>query len=163
MNLIEIFNNVRDIPYELPTNINNKNNSCLGKHRKLKSLLEKEGIKARYKICSYLWNSMNLPENVLSLIENDEATHLYLEILINKKWIILDATWDSNLKNIFEVNFWDGKSDTMIAVKPVKIFSVEESEKIIGDISAQDVLNNLGKDLDFKSTFNNWLSENRIK
>ena len=163
MNLVKEFNNIRDIIYELPTNINNKDSSCLGKHKKLKQILEGKGLNARYRICSYLWSSMNLPENIVNLVKDDEATHLYLEFLINEKWVILDATWDCGLRNIFEVNFWDGKNDTKIAVEPIKIFTSEESNKIINEISEQDVLDDLNKNLDFKIAFNNWLNKERIK
>jgi len=55
--------------------------------------------------------------------------HTYLEIKINGKWKILDATWDKGLRKILPVNNWDGKSGTEIAVKPTKIFSAKKSSE----------------------------------
>jgi len=41
--------------------------------------------------------------------------------LLGGRWVLLDATWDSPLKNAgFPVNTgWDGESDTELAITPI--------------------------------------------
>ena len=73
----------------------------------------------------------------------------------------MDATWDKGLKGLFHVNEWDGKNDTEIAVKPMRIFDPEKSLEIV---ERQDE-NLIKKDLEingkFYKAFDEWLERNR--
>jgi hypothetical protein len=110
MNIIEEFKTVRDMPYRIPLALGEKDICCGGKHKILKDLFIEQGLDVRYRVCSFLWSSIDLPEKVSRVPHNDNSTHVWLEVFINNEWIITDATWDSDLKKIFHVNEWDGKS-----------------------------------------------------
>ena len=159
--LVRIFEKIRDVPYRIPLTLKEEDNCCSGKHEKLYKILIQEGYDVRYKVCVFLWESMNLPENLKNIPHEKDCTHTYLEINIDGDWKILDATWDVGLEGIFHVNRWDGKSDTEIAVKPIKIFDSDKSLEIVNsqddDVISKDLKIN-GK---FYKVFNEWLQKNR--
>lgn len=159
--LIADFKTVRDIPYRIPLTLDEKDNCCSGKHKLLKDLLIKQGLGVRYRICSFRWSSINLPEKVSGISHNDLCTHLYLEVLIDGQWIVVDATWDSSIRKILHVNEWDGKSDTEIAVQPIEIFSPKKSADIMNNENNDEILSDLRINGEFYRAFNDWLEENR--
>ena len=162
MNTIEAFKTVRDRPYRIPIALGEKDDCCNGKHKLLKELFEKQGLEVRYRICTFLWSSIDMPEKVSSIQHNNKSTHVWLEVLIQDEWIIVDATWDSGLKNIFNVNEWDGKSNTQLAVRPIEIFSPLKSADIMNNEDEEDILNDLKMNGEFYEAFNNWLEEQRV-
>ena len=101
MDLISTFESIRDIPYRIPLQWGEEDNCCSGKHEKLFNLLEKNGYEVRYRVCAFLWSSLNLTSTLAHIPHDDDCTHTYLEIQSGGNWIILDATWDSGLKNFF--------------------------------------------------------------
>jgi len=162
MNVIKSFKTVRDLPYRIPLALGEKDVCCSGKHKILKDLLVKEGFKVRYRVCSFLWSSIDLPEKVLNISHDNNSTHVWLEVNINNEWIVVDATWDSGLKNIFHVNEWDGKSNTEIAVKPLEIFNPQKSADIMDNESDEEILSDLKTNWEFYKAFNDWLNEQRV-
>ncbi|MCK5319926.1 hypothetical protein KAJ61_00885 [Candidatus Parcubacteria bacterium] len=161
MDIILIFKTIRDTPYKIPLSLKEKDNCCYGKHKRLKNLLIKQGLNVRYRVCSFLWSSLDLPKKILDIPHNDYGVHPYLEVLINNKWVIVDATWDIGLKNVFYINEWDGKSDTEIAVKPIKIFTLRKSKDIMNGKNDKEISSDSEIDLEFCKVFNSWLKENR--
>jgi hypothetical protein len=161
MDIISIFNQVRDIPYKIPIDLIEIDNCCSGKHKTLKGILEKENYQIRYRVCSFSWSSMNLPEKILSVPHDDLSTHVYLEIFINDKWLIMDATWDSKLKNFFHINQWNNLDENRIAVLPIETFSLEKSLDIMENSNDQEILDDLKINGEFYKSFNNWLEEIR--
>ena len=161
MDTVSTFNYVRDIPYKISIKWKDGNLSCIGKHDRLYDLLKSKGCKVRYRVCSFLWSSIKLPSKVKEKPHKDNCYHTYLEININGKWKVLDATWDSKLKNIFHINKWNGKTSTEISVKPIKIFSPEKSEAIVKKRNMKGFLKNREKNGQFFQSFNKWLEENR--
>lgn len=161
MDIVLIFNSVRDIPYRIPLKWGEEDDCCSGKHEKLFNLLTKNGYKVRYRVCVFLWSSLNLPPELERISHDDECTHTYLEISVGDHWNILDATWDSKLKNLFHVNEWDGKSSTEIAVKPTKIFDPQKSLEIVNNQNEEVINNDLKVNRDFYKGFNEWLDEYR--
>ncbi|MCK5123489.1 MAG: hypothetical protein KAQ87_05095 [Candidatus Pacebacteria bacterium] len=161
MDLILIFNLIRDIPYKIPLKWKEEDNCCSGKHEKLFDLLTKQNCKVRYRVCVFLWNSLNLPLKLKKIPHDNDCTHTYLEIYLNNSWKVLDATWDKELKNLFYINEWDGKSNTEIAVKPIKIFTPQKSLKIVNDQDENLIKKDLEVNKRFYKAFNNWLDENR--
>lgn len=161
MNLISLFNSIRDIPYRIALNWGEESNDCGGKHEKLFNLLTKEGREARYRVCAFLWSSLNLPPELESTPHDNDCTHTYLEIKINGGWKILDATWDKGLKNLFQINEWAGKSATAIAVKPIKIFTPRKSLEIVKGQNEEVIKKDLQVNGEFYKKFNEWLEKNR--
>ncbi len=121
---IQIFNKVRDLPYHCPENLNDKNYTCWGKHRILYTELKKLGYKVRFRVCSFKWSELKLQKEIYRLAPKDLDKHLYLEIFLNNRWIILDCSDDYKLPRY---NIWDGKSDCKLEVKAIHIFSPAES------------------------------------
>jgi len=161
MDLISIFNSIRDIPYSIPLTWEEEDNCCSGKHEKLLNLLKKEGYEVRYRVCAFLWSSLNLPPELESIPHDKDCTHTYLEININGDWKILDATWDKGVKNILQVNEWDGKSDTKIGVKSIKIFTPQKSLEIVNNQNEELINKDLEINGEFYKGFNEWLVKNR--
>lgn len=137
-NLIKIFEKIKNINYEIPIEYNLQNSSCSWKAILLKNELEKLWIKSNFRVCSFYWKDLNLPIEILNVSHDDFSTHVYLEIELHWKNIILDPTWDNWLKNIFSVNNWDWKSNTTIAVKVIDLYSIEKSNNIMKNLNKLD-------------------------
>ena len=162
MDIISIFNQIRDIPYNIPVSLKEEDFCCSGKNKILKKALEKEGYKVRYRICSFLWaSSIDLPQKVLDVPHEVNNTHAYLEVLFKNKWVIVDPTWDIGLKNIFPINEWNLNKNNKIAVKPIKNFSLKKSADIMNSEDEQGILDDLKINGKFYKAINNWLSEIR--
>jgi arylamine N-acetyltransferase len=119
---ISYFTFVRDIPFRLPLSIDEPAPYCVDKHVVLKTLLSSLGFKVRYALCRWLWSSLDMPESLKEIPHEDHAVHVYLEVYNKEKarWMTVDATWDKGLAPKLPVSEWDGRSDTIIAVKPVE-------------------------------------------
>jgi ribosomal protein S18 acetylase RimI-like enzyme len=167
-NLIEIFNQVRDIPYRIPLSLDETEGeyggSCLYKVELLKKLLEEKDLKCRYRVCSFLWSELNLPEAVIKAQHNDNAEHVWLEVLIQNKWVILDPSWDIGLTRIFSINSWDGISDTKPAVKPIEIFDVDTSAAMMKfDDYEGELVKDLAVNSEFYKALNDYFETIRLK
>ncbi len=73
----------------------------------------------------------------------------------------MDVTWDMDLKGIFHINKWDGKSNTEIAVKPTKIFTPQKSLEIVNNQDEELINKDLEINREFYKGFNEWLDKNR--
>ncbi|MFC2143831.1 hypothetical protein ACFLQO_00495 [Candidatus Aenigmatarchaeota archaeon] len=161
MDLVSLFNSVRDIPYRIPLKWGEEDNCCSGKHEKLYHLLTRHGYKVRYRVCVFKWKDLGIPSELEKIPHDGDCTHTYLEIKLNGNWRVLDATWDIGLKELFHVNIWDGRSDTKIAVKYIKIFSPEKSLDIVNNQDKQVIEDDLRVNREFYKVFNEWLDNNR--
>ncbi|MBI2583322.1 MAG: hypothetical protein HYW25_01520 [Candidatus Aenigmarchaeota archaeon] len=160
--IISLFRKVRDIPYRIPVKYGEEDFCCSGKSKLLHKLLTKEGCKVRYRVCVFRWSDLNIPQELEGIKHDKECTHTFLEIMIEGKWRVLDATWDSRLKNLFHVNEWNDKSAMKIAVKPIKTFSPEKSVDVIKKYSGREAMErDLKANGKFYKAFNEWLEENR--
>jgi len=163
MELVEIFNQIRDIPYRIPLTLEEEDNCCVGKHKKLFNLLKEKGYNVRYRICTFNWEDTNIPDHIKTIPHESKATHTYLEIEIDKEWKILDITWDKKLSNILPINNWDGRSDTNITVPKKTILSPEESIKIVKEEENKDfMINDLKLNKEFYKAINDWIESNRL-
>ena len=145
---IAIFNRVRDIPYAVIPELRNpytgplkilkmNKGSCSPKHFLLGELYENMGIRTRYFSYPIYWKDLidmgiELPSELLTIARNHRILdyHLCLKIQIDRKWILVDATWDPPLKKVgFPVNEnWDGLSDTKLAVNSIQETMHEDAE-----------------------------------
>lgn len=124
MDALALFNQIRDKPLKMPESLQEEVFTCWGKHRELFALLNQAGYKVRFRVCEFIWIEQKLPENILKIPHKEEENHLFLEININDKWIIIDCSMDSKLPKF---NDWDGKSDCKLSVNQRKIFTPAES------------------------------------
>jgi len=160
--LIELFEEIKNIKYEIPLKFTLNNSACSWKIILLKNNLNKLWIKSNYRICSFYWKDLNLPKEILNIPHDDFSSHVFLEIQLEGKMIILDPTWDSWLKNIFHINNWDGNNDTQIAVKVVDLFSIDDSEEIMNNINKVDFDQHIIKNHDFYNALNSYLHDVRF-
>lgn len=164
MNTVNYFRFVRDIPYKIPISENEADYCCSGKHKVLYQLLKSLKLKVRYRVCEFLWSSVNLPKEVVNIFHQDLSTHTYLEVFIQARgWIVVDSTWDERLSKLFQINEWDGKNNTVIAVKPVRIYSPAESKRYVETESVDDVTNDLKINGKFYDAINKWLEKIRAQ
>lgn len=157
----ENFLAIRDIPYSIPLAYGAVDHCCSGKNKMLKNSLEELGYTVRWRVCSFRWSDIDLPEKVKSVRHDNDSTHAYLEFEKDSEWRTVDATWDKGIGKIFPVEEWSGTSSTGIAVKPVETFSPEKSEEIMRDDSQQTIESDLAVNGNFYQAFNEWLVELR--
>lgn len=130
--MISIFQHIRDIPYSLaipmtdPKNVPERiltlgRGYCGPKHYLLAEMFRKLGIDVVYATFPFLWNDPDLryPPALRQLASGLPVSHhLACRVRINERWVLVDATWDSPLKQAgFPVNeHWDGLADTLCTV-----------------------------------------------
>lgn len=160
---IEAFKLIRDVPYRIPLFWGDKDDCCSGKSTRLLSTLKKLGYKARYRVCVFHWSDLDLPKKLQAVPHDNDCTHSYLEVKIAGDWKIVDPTWDIGIKKKFHVNEWDGKSNTEIAVNPTKIFTPENSLRIMQNQDERVISQDLKVNGEFYKAFNEWLETIRAK
>lgn len=162
MNIVEEFKKARDIPYRIPLAPEEPDNCCSGKSERLFKIFKSVGYDVRYRVCTFHWSDMNLPVEIQKIPHEDECTHNYLEVKIENEWITVDATWDQGLKNVFDVNEWNGKSNTKIAVPVKECFTSEKSAEYMREsVSSKVVMEDIKKNGQFYEALNGWLKETR--
>ena len=161
MDVSTVFQSIRDIPYVIPLSLGEVDRCCRGKHRELKELFTDCGFQVRYRVCSFLWSSIDLPKDVCAISHDDLSSHVYLEVLINAVWTVVDATWDIGLISIFHINHWEDIPDMYIAVQPLKIYTPEKSNRIMREISDQLILDDLHRHGPFYHALNQWFDDVR--
>jgi hypothetical protein len=162
MDIIKEFEKIRDIPYRIPLTPDAPDECCTGKAEMLINALRKRGYAARYRLGTFKWSSIELPEELQNIPHEDDSSHTYPEVNIGGQWRVIDATWDKGLRGIFDINEWDGKSATGIAVKCIECLSPEESLEHIKNISTRAaIIADLKVNGEFYKAFNEWLDKSR--
>ena len=152
----EYFRFVRDIPYGLP------GYDCYAKNSVLRVLLESSSFKVRFAVCEFYWKDLKLPQKILAVPHEEKCTHTFLEVKSGQKWLKVDATWDSGLKDVLEIANWDGKSDTLVAVPAIKFYSQEKSQKqVILEASEEFLKRDWKANGKFYQAFSDWLAKRR--
>ncbi len=135
--LVRVFERVRDFPYHYPSSrdpeevLRAGRGSCSGKHYLLAELFRGLGVRVRHLICTHRFNEspIGFPEELQAMLRKNEIVdvHDYLQILIDERWIDVDATWPSALREYgFPVNEeWDGVSPMLLSVVPEEILVVQ--------------------------------------
>lgn len=133
---IEIFYFVRDKiplafvnPYTTASEtLRLRKGSCFTKATLQMALLRAVGIPARFRVVEFKGNDPNewegiLPSLVVSRIP-EQFPHYFVEVHIEGRWIMADATFDKSL--IADIEGWNGEED---------VCSIEE-EAILSDMGA---------------------------
>lgn len=166
---VRFFKIVRDIPYYIATGEDEQDYCCVTKPLILDKMFTTLGLKSRHILCTFRWQDLGLPPDILELPHDDVDTHEYLEVLIPETdaWVKVDPNWDSWIKNSkISIADWDGLHDTILAVAPLEVYSPEESAKIIaeeeeGDPEVRKAY--LEKNAQFFKSLNRWLESQRVK
>ncbi|MFH1395346.1 MAG: hypothetical protein ABIH09_04235 [Candidatus Omnitrophota bacterium] len=177
---IVVFEKIRNIPFVvIPEFFKSKNDMmnilksnkgfCVPKQYVLGAMFQKLGLDVKYYICSFRWKDLDVefPLKLENLAKQIPITyHFACKVFINGEWVVVDATWDPELKKLkFPVNEnWDGEINTQNAVKPREEFvydNVEEQAGFFGKKIKQYSFSDKLKLLKFSKTLNAWLNEAR--
>lgn len=136
---VNIFDAVRDIPFAVEPEQYSRENGpaemininmgfCVPKHYLLGAMFRELGIDIKYCVCPFRWADLAMlsPEIRKAAKALPVTQHLMCKAFVGRKWITVDATWDAPLAVAgFPVNSpWDGKTDTINAVKPIEEFAL---------------------------------------
>lgn len=146
-----------------------KRGFCIPKHYLLGMIYEKMGMKVRYPVYNFKWHDLHLPHGLKERASALPVTfHLACKIFVEKKWVLVDATWDALLEKAgFPVNMgWDGRTDTLNAVKPLAEHSCDTAlaaEALIHErVSSYSLPEKLAL-ARFSADLNKWLAEVRAR
>lgn len=147
--LLEAFNRIKTVPYKIVdidysldnsrALIDSKGASCTPKHIVLENIIKSLGFETKFCVHEFKWSTFNLDlsKELSDLINPLQIDfHTNLEVKINNKWIMVDATWDDDL---IDAGFpgtknWDGISPTINGVTSLneyKFDSLEERNSFI--------------------------------
>ncbi|MFC1848543.1 hypothetical protein ACFLXV_04470 [Chloroflexota bacterium] len=130
---IDIFERIRDIPYAIIPELNDHERyvdlltigkgSCTPKHMLLCEMYRRLGLSVLYVVYPFRWDEVELdyPPRLMKLARAlPTSHHLACRVDINGKLILVDATLDTELRQMgLPVNeSWDGVSDTRLAITP---------------------------------------------
>lgn len=153
--LREIFLAARDIPYRIPLTITEPNHACVGKHFLMKDALERLGYEVRWAECTFSWNDLPIPKDILAIQHEEPAYHVWLEVKVDNVWQTLDATWDLPLAGVLPVNKWEqfGK------MKPaVPVLTMVPYDQVVVTREPPDGYEaELQAERPFLKAFNDWL------
>ena len=133
--IIKLYKKVQRIPYYCLTErdpnllLRKNKGSCSEKHLYLGKEFEKLGIPVKYLLIKFNWNDLPISKEIISKKDSPIGWHLALKIKLNKKWILVDATWDPKLKKAgFPITQnWLGQSNTELAFKPIEIIELKKA------------------------------------
>lgn len=119
---IVAFELVRNVPYKLTAWNGNPDalfdlgrGDCRHKSKALIRLLRAWKLEARPVQVPFDWADLPIPETVLQPLSETRGIHDSVDVKINGKWTLVDATWDPALGAVgFPVNpAWNGLSETL--------------------------------------------------
>lgn len=128
---IAAFNEVRDMPYFIATR-GEQDCCCSTKAYFLEKKLRILGLECRHALCWFKWEKLGLSAAVLSISHEALPCHQFLEVLIpeSNEWVIVDPTWDKELKGALPINNWDGLTGTDCAVPIERLCTQDETARI---------------------------------
>ena len=149
--IIELFEKAQSVPYFLfkhrdSSKLFDLNKGCCAeKLIWLGSKLKEMKIPVKYYLIEFNWKDLPIPEEIIKLRKKEKEQHLALKAKLDKKWIWIDPTWDLSLEKIgFPVTRnWHGKTNTKLAVKPLKIKEFEPID--FSEIELDDFTKSLNK------------------
>ena len=179
---ISVYEHIRDIPYAIiaamrdpkvgPAALIEMNRgSCNPKHVLLGELFTRLGLKVKYANYSFDWDdpAVKYPPELRALVKKIPfGNHLACKVLIDDRWVLVDATWDPPLRKAgFPVNErWDGVSDTKNAVTPISEVlhdTIEERVKYDAGLRGLYTDEQAAVYADFVGKLNAWLETLRKK
>ncbi len=169
---VAVFERVRDLPYHFPASrdpaevIAQGRGSCSGKHYLLGELFRRIGVPVRHMICTQRFNESPLafPDAMQATLRKNEIVdlHDFLRIRVDGKWIDIDATWPSNLREFgFPVNDeWDGCRPMGLSVVPDEISMTEtDPERLKEELLSKLTQRQRTQRKDFLLALSAWVNE----
>ena len=179
---ISIFEHIRDIPYFIDPELMNVKTgpaemlkvckgSCTPKHYLLGEMFEKLDLGVRHCTFPFDWKEIDIQYSpkLEELVRKVPVTyHHACRVLIGGEWVLVDATWDESLagRGFPVTENWDGKSNTLLAVKAkeeICFDSAEERDKDVKERLADYDLSDKLALSRFSAQLNKWLEGLRRK
>lgn len=163
---ISIFETIRDFLYQ----INWANTSekllemkewyCASKHRLLQAVYDRLWYKTKLCFVPFSFDTVYLPDSLINRwYANRKWYHTFLKINIDWKWVNIDATFNSELKDFYVVNEnRDWFSSQKIICEYDKVFipnSSNEGRKIKKSLSDSSEMTDW--DYEWIKKFNDWI------
>lgn len=136
--LINIYNQIQNVEYRIAHIINysvdnsydlvNSNvASCAPKHIILSEKFKENGLITRFCLHKFNWSDLNFifPHKLSELSKKYSSDyHTNLEVKIDNRWVMVDATWDNELINsgFPATQYWNGKDSTLNAVASKEVY-----------------------------------------
>ena len=163
---ISVFETVRDFVYQINWVSDHKKLLevkewyCASKHRLLKEIYNKLWYQTKLCFVPFSFNMIYLPDDLKNRwYANKKGYHTFLQMLIDWKWIDIDATFNSKLKDFYVVNEnRDWVSSEKVICDYDKIYipnSLEEEQEIKKLLSYNDEMT--AEDYERIEKFNNWV------
>ena len=163
---ISIFETVRDFEYQInwvsePEKLLEiKEWYCTSKHRLLKEIYGRLGYKAQLCFIPFSFNMIYLPDELKNRwYANKKWYHTFLQVLVDDKWINIDATFNIELKNIYDVNEnrnWCSSQEIICKYDKVYIpKSLDEERETKKSLS--DSCEMTDKDYEWINKYNSWI------
>lgn len=160
---IQVFNEVRDIPYHVATN-GEPDWCCATKCAVLQRRLASLGLGSRFVFGEYKWSSLGLPAAVMRLLPEDRGYHQLLSVRVPESgaWVELDPSWDSALRKRFPIAEWDGVASTATAVALARRCDAAETDAMLrSGYDPDGVAHYMAAHRPFLEAFNQYLWEVR--
>ena len=163
---ILVFESVRDFLYQInwadtPEKLLEiKEWYCASKHRLLQAIYNRLWYETKLCFIPFSFDMVYLPDSLKDWwYANKKWYHVFLKINIDWKWINIDATFNSELKDFYVVNEnRDWFSSQEIICKYDKVFipnSYNEEREIKKNLSDSNEMTN--KDYEWIEKFNDWI------
>ena len=163
---ISIFETVRDFIYQInwlsepEQHLKIKEGYCTSKHRLLKEVYDRLWYQTQLCFIPFSFNMVYLPDDLKNRwYAIKKWYHTFLQILIDDKWINIDATFNKELKSIYTVNEnRDWVSTQKIICEYERIFipkSLDEEREIKKSLS--DSGETTDNDYEWINKYNNWI------
>lgn len=169
--IVKLFEIVRDIPYgdvqpRSPENCwKQKKGPCSTKNIVLYDLYKALGVPVQKWMCSFQYNQSRKFSNEMNYLLKKPVVvlHTFIKIKRNNKWVVVDATHDLGLEKagIQVQKNWDGFSDTLLAVKPIKFFRVRDTEEKKAEFYSNESKEDRERRKKFMALFFKWVDSLR--
>ncbi len=165
---ISIFEYVRDFLYQInwantPEKLlEMKAWYCASKHRLLQTVYNKLWYETKLCFIPFSFDMVYLPDFLKDWwYANKKWYHVFLKINIDWKWVNIDATFNSQLKDLYVVNDnWDWSSSQKIICDYDKVY-IPSALKEEGEIKKSLADSNEMTDWDYEwiKKFNDWIKK----
>lgn len=158
-----IFEEIRNRPYSVGANKDEKSQNCYTKNTELIGKLAELGYAVRGRLGDIDWSDLGLPSSLIDLYPKDiQPTHFYCEILKDNEWLVLDASWEPVMKAAGAVSEWDHANIPGFKIR--HLYTIEEQTRFFeywsDPIRGDDYFHRAGS---FLHGFNEWVIEQRAK
>lgn len=141
--IVDLFEKVQKVPYYLLKHRDSENlfsldkGCCAEKAIWLGNKFKHLGLRIRYYLIGFQWEDLPIPDDILDLKGEGLGYHLAMKTEIDGNWVWVDPTWDPALGKLgFPITEdWGGRSNTLLAVKPLKVEEFDPGDPSNTDLS----------------------------